>query len=199
MNDQTKTSSKVPAHIRTLFGPPPVLSNEDPALYWAIMELVWEDRQPNGIVTQWRVKEVVDLMWEGLRLRRYNTLLIDKANDPWIDYAKVLGRGDEDGDEDENENENENENEDANVKNEVLPPWRPPVREIDSARHFLNALDCYERFNRLIASTEVRQGRLLREIELCRDSEAIGPQDDTDRDSHAGAGSHPGQLLIAAE
>ena len=52
------------------FGPPPLLEGEDVAAYDELLARVSEGVQPNDILEEIWVRDIVDLVWETLRLRR---------------------------------------------------------------------------------------------------------------------------------
>ena len=71
----------VPPDIQAIFGVPPVLSTEDPDLYWEMLDRFAEFIEPRNIIEWLWVKDVVDLCWEINRLRRFKKLLIEKELD----------------------------------------------------------------------------------------------------------------------
>jgi hypothetical protein len=70
-------SRSVPADIEGLFGEPPLLSTEDPSLYWAMLDRFIECVEPKNVIEWLWVKDIVDLCWEIARLRRYRALFIE--------------------------------------------------------------------------------------------------------------------------
>ena len=52
------------------FGPPPLLEGEDVAACDELLARVSEGVQPNDILEEIWVRDIVDLVWETLRLRR---------------------------------------------------------------------------------------------------------------------------------
>jgi hypothetical protein len=56
--------------IRGLLGPPPLLEGEDPAAYDALYERVKAAVEPGDALEEIWARDVVDLIWETLRLRR---------------------------------------------------------------------------------------------------------------------------------
>jgi len=61
------------------FGPPPLLGDEDPAAYDELLARVSDDVKPADILEEIWVRDVVDLVWEALRLRRLKSSLIDAS------------------------------------------------------------------------------------------------------------------------
>ena len=71
----------VPPDIEVLFGVPPLLSTEDPRLYWEMLDRFAGFVEPRNVFEWLWVKDLVDLCWEIDRLRRFKKLLIDKELD----------------------------------------------------------------------------------------------------------------------
>jgi hypothetical protein len=61
-----------------LFGDPPLLTSEDPDVYWAMLGRFVECVEPKNVIEWLWVKDIVDLCREIARLRRYRGL--------WIEY-----------------------------------------------------------------------------------------------------------------
>ena len=79
--------------LEKLLGPPPILAHEDPAVYIAVGQSIWEALQPRDFIDMTWVNDVTYLLWEGLRLRRYKTKLIDatKAEGVRKLYHRISG------------------------------------------------------------------------------------------------------------
>jgi hypothetical protein len=63
----------------SIFGPPPILEDEDSAAYDELLARVSGDVKPTGVIEEIWVHDVVDLTWEILRLRRVKTNLLASA------------------------------------------------------------------------------------------------------------------------
>src|SRR6516225_8268116 len=74
-------NNSVPPHIQALFGNPPLVSTEDPNLYWDMLDRFAESIAPRNIIEWLWVKDIVDLSWEIARLRRYRAHQIERARD----------------------------------------------------------------------------------------------------------------------
>src|SRR5215813_13635741 len=89
-------NNSVPPDIQALFGNPPLLSTEDPALYRDMRDRFAESVAPRNTIEWLWVKDIVDLSWEIARLRRYRALLIERereSKNAEIDYAQEHAGG----------------------------------------------------------------------------------------------------------
>jgi hypothetical protein len=62
-----------------LFGPPPLLQGEDAAAYDGLIARVAGAVAPADVLEEMWVRDVVDLAWEALRLRRLKAILLTAA------------------------------------------------------------------------------------------------------------------------
>jgi hypothetical protein len=86
-NFPAKTATRRPKPLE-LFGPSPIMEGEDIMWYGDLLDWVSTAVNPNDILEDIWVREVVDLVWEIFRLRRLKwTLLVASAEDGLI---KVL-------------------------------------------------------------------------------------------------------------
>jgi hypothetical protein len=71
-------SANLPDRSRplVLFGPPPLLEGEDAAAYDELLTQVSTDVKPTGTLEDIWVRDIVDLTWEMLRLRRLKVSLM---------------------------------------------------------------------------------------------------------------------------
>ena len=67
------------AEIQGLFGPRPLIAGEDAAAYDALLARATREVAPADILEQMWVRDVVDLFWDALRLRRLKAKLIAGA------------------------------------------------------------------------------------------------------------------------
>ena len=67
----------IPDDIAALFGYAPTLKTEDDETYWKCMERVIQCVEPQDIIEWLWLKDVVDLSWEILRLRRLKIDLVE--------------------------------------------------------------------------------------------------------------------------
>jgi len=61
------------------FGPPPLIPGEDPAACKALLGRLSAAVQPRGVLEEIWVRDVVDLEWDVLRLRRLKAYLLRAA------------------------------------------------------------------------------------------------------------------------
>jgi hypothetical protein len=164
-----KTSKRndflIPNDIAALFGYAPTLKTEDDEIYWNCMERFVKCVEPQDVIEWLWVKDVVDLSWEILRLRRLKIDLIEidredrnatiewereHADEPYIDFSGRLTRRDS-----------------AEIESRKNKPLLDT--EADSAKLLFRHIEEYEHIERLLTSAELRRDRILREIELRRD------------------------------
>jgi hypothetical protein len=68
--------SQMPALIKKLWGPPPLLRSEDPAVYWKLGLAMAEAVQAADLIEWMYLKDVVDYTWEIRRLRKFQVRLV---------------------------------------------------------------------------------------------------------------------------
>lgn len=153
--------------IQELLGPPPLLEGEDPAAYGALRDRVRDAVEPSDAIEEFWVRDVVDLLWETLRLRRLKAAFI-RASAP-EGLVRLLTRL-----------------VDGYKRNDLVDRWaaREPaaVREVKALleRAGLNEaaitgqtlatkIETIERVDRLIAQSEARRNAVLREVERRRE------------------------------
>ena len=149
------------------FGPPPLLEGEDPAAYESLLKGVLESVEPEGFIEDMWVRDVVDITWDILRVRRIKARIVNAARatalsemlEPQLRYEpnKPIDRwraGD------------------AAARKEVLQRLGSIGRNLDdvTARAFALKLQQMEQIDRLIAQAEARRNQALREIERRRDT-----------------------------
>ena len=157
----------MPPDIEVLFGVPPLLSTEDPRLYWEMLDRFAGFVEPRNVIEWLWVKDIVDLSWEIARLRRYRALLIERereSKNAAIDYAREHA-------------------DDRDLYYGQLTPAQIEARrnaprldtEADSASLLISQyLGKYETIDKLLMSAELRRDRILRELDFRR--ERIAPR-----------------------
>ena len=153
----------VPTDIEALFGDPPLLSTEDPNLYWDMFDRFAEFVDPKNIIEWLWLKDIVDLCWEIARLRRYRALLIERereSKNAEIDYAREHA-------------DDRNLSLLDRLKRPQIEALRNAPRldtEADSARLLISEyLEMYETIDKLLISAELRRDRILRELDFRRE------------------------------
>jgi hypothetical protein len=73
---RVRLEADVPARQLLPFGPPPLLEGEDAAAYDDLLVRISTAVKPTDIILDILVRDVVDLTWEALRLRRLKTALL---------------------------------------------------------------------------------------------------------------------------
>jgi hypothetical protein len=151
---------------RDLFGAPPLIGGEDAAAYDDLVARVASTVAPADVLEEMWVRDVVDLAWETMRLRRLNALLITAAAPEGLVAALTPAIG-------------------AEPARELADRWaaggRRAARRVDTlfaaiglAREAVTAytlalrIDDVERIDRMIMLTESRRAAALREIERHR-------------------------------
>jgi len=149
-----------------LFGYAPTLKTEDDEIYWNCVERFVKCVEPQDVIEWLWVKDVVDLSWEILRLRRLKIDLVEidrqdknakiewereHADEPYIHFAlgTPIPRDPED------------------IEARRAKPLLDT--EADSAKLLFTHIETYEQIEKLLTSAELRRDRILREIELRRD------------------------------
>jgi hypothetical protein len=152
------------------FGPPPLLEGEDPAAYDELLARVSGAVGPTDILKEIWVRDVVDLVWEALRLRRLKSSLIDASIHEgltkilrifvdWIpaeELAKSWVRND------------------VKAREEINKMLTSAGLTMESAaaQTLVLKLDAIERIDRMIMNAEARRNAVLREIDRHRASVA---------------------------
>src|SRR5262245_18912467 len=170
-NESKKTPLKsirsVPPDIKALFGDPPLLSTEDPNLYWEMFDRFAGSVAPKNIIEWLWIKDIVDLSWEILRLRRYRAQHIEherREKNADIEYAR--------------------EHADEGDPFALEPPTPAQIEarrsaprldtEADTSNLLMSEyLDTYETVDKLLMAAELRRDRILRELDFRR--ERISP------------------------
>lgn len=161
----TKAESVAPERLSCL-GPPPLLEGESSADYGDLLARVSAAVEPADILEEIFVRDVVDLSWEALRLRRLKAALLESSQHRGIRELSKLFFG-------------------YSEMDDIAEGWqkrdkqvvRQAERALSSAgltREHVMAetlsvkLDNIERIDRLIASAEARRNAALREVDRHR-------------------------------
>jgi hypothetical protein len=168
------------ASLDDLLGPPPLMENDNRADYEGLKERLQGALNPSNAMENIWVRDILDLQWELLRLRRLRILFLDSASH--IGLRRVLS--------DRLESYKINSlvsgwalrNEDALEETYgLLDKWGLTEQDID-AHTLVASIDTLERFDRMIAQLEARRNSVLREIDRHRDALARRLKDALDRE-----------------
>ena len=152
---------------RDAFGPPPLLEGEDPAAYEALLKGVRESVAPEGLIEDLWVRDVVDITWDILRVRRIKAMLVNAARVTALNSMI--------------------DPEDLFTTNKLVESWErgdpTALKEVPrqlakiglsmddvNARAFALKLEQMERLDRIMAQAEARRNQTLREIERRRET-----------------------------
>src|SRR5829696_251947 len=154
------------AEVGVDLGPPVLLEGEDLAQYERLLAQVTAAVEPVDVIEELWVRDVVDLAWEGLRLRRLKTDLLVASTRAGLDAVLEGLVG-------------------LKELNDVVNGWYrrdPEIRRLVgevleaaglsmdhvSAKTLSAKLDDVERIDRMIANAEARRHVVLREIDRHR-------------------------------
>jgi len=139
----SEIASLIPADVQYFFKRPPLLKEEDPIEYWALVRQFIKDVSAKAIIEWIWLKDVVDLTWEIWRLRRLRAALVRNAP-AWADFAETL------------------------LEPEEREPKTICDRENTAADRvrFVVQMNHYQVFDRLLASAELRRDRIFAQVEF---------------------------------
>ena len=166
-----------------MFGPPPLITGENLDAYDALLARVSADVAPQDVLEQIWVRDIVDITWELLRLRRMKAGLFN-ANA--YQSLRVVLKPLIDRDFQE-QSDVEEQNDEQLMDKYIEENWarRIPaaVRRVDqlleqaelsmaavNAETLLQNIEAMERIDRMIAATEARRNATLREIDRHRET-----------------------------
>jgi hypothetical protein len=156
------------ADPQSLLGPVPLLEGEDASAYEALKRQIRSAVAPNDIIEEIWVRDVLDLLWETMRLRRLKAKLMRAAAHEGLDkllrpLTEIFGH------------------------QVLISGWarrdRESVKEVNAllkqagldqeaiaAQTLAVKLDAFERIDHMIMQTEARRNMILREIDRHRDA-----------------------------
>ena len=91
--DEVTAGTVIPADIQALFGKPPLLYNEDGALYQQLLSKIALVIEPRNAIEWFWVKDITDLQWEILRYRRIKALIIKDGTWGALVHLLTINRG----------------------------------------------------------------------------------------------------------
>ena len=172
MSNTDPKSSTTPASLPervgrlALFGPPPLLEGEDTAAYDELLVRISGAVNPADIFEEIWVRDIVDLVWEALRLRRLKANLmtatayrgLEQILKPLVGFleeehlAKAWAARDQS----------------AIKRVDKLLASAGLTMDAVMAQTLSISLDDIERIDRMIATAEVRRNAILREVDRHR-------------------------------
>jgi hypothetical protein len=162
-------SPRVEPHpdLTALFGPPPLLEGEDAAAYEALSRQIRLAVMPKDVIEEMGVRDVGDLLWETLRLRRLKAKLMRAAAHEGL--HKLLLPLTEIFEHDDLINGWVARDGKSVRKVNALLEQAGLDQESVAAQTLAVKLDTFERIDRMITQTEARRVMILREIDRHRD------------------------------
>lgn len=162
-----KLSDPSTLDLQSLFGPPPLIEGEDPAVYEALAGRISAAVEPRDVIEEIWVRDISDNLWEILRLRRLKAKLMHSASR--LELAEALRR--------------------LTGKpsvSDLIDGWaRRDAAMVEKVNAVLKRagldqeailaqalevkLDTFERIDRMIMQSEARRNLILREIDRHRD------------------------------
>jgi hypothetical protein len=149
-----------------LFGPAPLLEGEDAGAYDELLTGVSSTVMPADILEEIWVREIVDLVWEGFRLRRLKVELMTTAAHEGVKETLTPLVGWSDADDLANAWAARNPRALKRVEKILASAGR--TMDAVMAQALSLKLDDFERIERMIAMTEARRNLILREIDWRR-------------------------------
>ncbi len=145
-----------------MFGDPPILSSEDENKYWQLSRELRYDIKPILFRELIWLRDIVDLTWEILRLRRFkNQLVVIGGRERAAEYVSEV----------KHEDRNEYKNQEARIQHHTKV--MDESRDLFAAHGFGLNLDIMERIEWLLAALEKRRNDTFREIEFHRELAAV--------------------------
>jgi hypothetical protein len=151
-----------------------LLPGENEANYASLAKRIVGAAKPQDTIEELLTRDVIDLSWEILRLRRAKVGILNSSMNAGVEAAlKALGHGPESSFDLVNYNGDLSRRwmaGDKNARKEVEAALNKAGLSIDdvTARTLERKLESFERLDRILASTEARRNNALREIDRHR-------------------------------
>jgi hypothetical protein len=152
----------------SLFGPSPLTEGEDARQYDELHTRFSETIKPKDILEEMWTRDVVDLTWEILRMRRLKAGLLTSVMSEGMDKILSLLLGWVEAR--DLSNAWSARDPDAIKTVEELLAARGQTMELAAARGFEASIDVFERIDRMAMAAEARRNSALRELERHRAS-----------------------------
>jgi hypothetical protein len=162
--------------LKSILGPPPLLSTENAQSYDAMLFHYMDALKPRDFFLQMLIKNLVDTCWEGLRFPRHKAWAVERRDRRWrklqarhIERAKHKNSGNEEEPQTKPERlwalEWET-NELAGKCVELADGLGKPSTDLDLSRAMETAINYYERLDRLERDNFTKQAVILEQIRL---------------------------------
>jgi len=164
--------------LKSLHGTPLLLSAESVQAYDALLLLFLDVFKPKDVFAQVMIKNLVDVEWESSRFKRHKALAVERRDRDWREQqAKQSGKaeGKKIAKEQEEKPETDHQQhvdsepgvEDPSFQGSTLAGGlSTPSRELDLARAMEEAIDFYERLDRLDKGGWAKRVTILEQIRL---------------------------------
>lgn len=151
--------------LQSLFGPPPILDTEDEIAFYDLADQIRAAIAPRDMIEHMLARDVADLHWEALRLRRAKTSMVRTNRERGVElllrrYAPAVASELRD-----------NPGQDPRVLEALLKDSNLDMDDAH-AETLICRLDDIERLDRLIVRLEVRRNNVLRELDRRREAQA---------------------------
>jgi hypothetical protein len=161
---------EIPDAFALLFGPPPVLENENVRQYWALCRAFKADIMPTNALEWCWLRDTTDLTWEVRRYRKFKVAIISSAGraargttlEPVKSNVHHSNISDE-------------------ARNELIAASAEREANLAIAAGFASRLGEFDCIERLLASAESRRNATIREIELHRRIVALRVRETSDK------------------
>ena len=153
--------------------PAPLLPGEEQADYADVAVRIVRAASPRDAIEEFLVRDVIDLTWEVLRLRRTKSGMLKASMSAGVcEILKGLGHGSRSGPFYARELGEKWAAGDKDARKEIDAALAKAGLTIDhaAAKTMESKLDSFERLDRMLASAEARRNNALREIDRHRDA-----------------------------
>ena len=169
-NQERQDGSVEITELDELLGPPPLLPNESLVDYEGLKARLRAKIVPQDVLEEIWVRDILDLQWEVLRMRRLKARLLANSSPSGLEsllhrrinysdvgkFVDAWGRG---------------KKEDIREIEQLLETRGLSLDDVD-AHSFLKRLEPLESIDRMISHAEARRNNALREIERAREAAA---------------------------
>ena len=173
--------------IFSLLGPPPVLSNEDPEIYKGMLLHYMNALTPRDFLLQMLIKDLVDADWEALRIKRHKAWAIERKKRILLemeDRHNATAEGKRLASEDEGPKTEPEKlldlemtvDEYSHKALRTVTDLKKPTRDTELSRAMEEAINYYERLDKLEKDSIAKRVIILEQIRL--HEEALRLKDD---------------------